>query len=68
MANSNVILCQQMFQTILEVSKEIVPRSLKLTKDYVEMDLKLRELEKYQQENKEKLSDEEQQKIENEKN
>ena len=45
-ANSNVILCQQMFQTILEVSKEIVPRSLKLTKDYVEMDLKLREIEK----------------------
>ena len=45
-ANSNVSLCQQMFQTILEVSKEIVPRSLKLTKDYVEMDLKLREIEK----------------------
>ena len=68
MANSNVVLCQQMFQTILEISKEIIPRSHKLTRDYVEMDLKLRELEKYLQENKDKLSEEEVAKIENEKN
>ena len=35
-----------MFDTIIEVSKEILPRSHKLTVQYIEMDLKLREFEK----------------------
>ena len=50
-ANADQELSDQIFQTLIDVTKEIIPKSHKLTSDYVEMDLKLRELEKNQAQN-----------------
>lgn len=41
-ANSDAELSDQMFQTILGISREILPRSHKLLSEYVIMDKKLR--------------------------
>ena len=50
-ANNDQELSDQIFETIIEISKDIVLKSHKLTSDYVEMDLKLREIERNEKEN-----------------
>jgi len=57
-----------MFETILDISREILPRSHKLLSEYVEMDKRLRELDAYAKENESTLSLEEKNRINDEKN
>ena len=57
-----------MFETILDISREILPRSHKLLSEYVEMDKRLRELDTYAKENESTLSSEEKNRINDKKN
>ena len=57
-----------MFETILDISREILPRSHKLLEEYVEMDKRLRELDAQAKENEGTLSLEEKERIIDEKN
>ena len=57
-----------MFETILDISREILPRSHKLLSEYVEMDKRLRELDAYAKENESTLSSEEKNRINDKKN
>lgn len=52
-----------MFDTILAISREILPRSHQLLSEYVEMDKRLRELEAYSKLNEQTLSPEEKKKL-----
>jgi hypothetical protein len=57
-----------MFETILDISREILPRSHKLLEEYVEMDKRLRKLDAQAKENEGTLSLEEKERIIDEKN
>jgi hypothetical protein len=46
LADQDPVLCNQVFEVVLHISAEILPRSHRLTQQYIEMDQKLRAFEK----------------------